>query len=92
MLSSDFAGTTEDSSLMVAASIDDGASSTRSESSAVLLEEMDQPWPATYERSISLLASPIINAVRVNLSTWNVLLIMCGIHSCLTCILHFAAQ
>ena len=27
--------------------------------------EMDQPWPATFERSISLLASPIINASEV---------------------------
>ena len=27
--------------------------------------EMDQPWPATFERSISLLASPVINAAEV---------------------------
>jgi hypothetical protein len=26
-----------------------------------LLEEMDLPWPSTFERSVSLLASPIIN-------------------------------
>ena len=31
-----------------------------------LWAEMDQPWPATFERSISLLASPIINAVEVD--------------------------
>lgn len=28
--------------------------------------EMDQPWPATFERSISLLASPVINAAEAD--------------------------
>jgi len=52
---------------------DDGTSihsttgSEASGTSAFLMAEMDQPWPSTYERSISLLASPIINADRVNL-------------------------
>jgi hypothetical protein len=32
---------------------------------------MDQPWPATYERSISLLATPKIYAARVNLGLWR---------------------
>ena len=29
-------------------------------------QEMAQPWPATFERSISLLSSPIINASEIN--------------------------
>lgn len=28
---------------------------------AEIWQEMDQPWPATFERSISLLSSPLIN-------------------------------
>ena len=28
---------------------------------ADIWQEMDRPWPATFERSISLLASPVIN-------------------------------
>lgn len=30
-----------------------------------ILDEMDRPWPATFERSISLLSSPIIGAEEV---------------------------
>ena len=51
---------------------DDVASTYGSEASATsvrLIEEMEQPWPSTYERSISLLASPIINADLANLAT-----------------------
>jgi hypothetical protein len=44
-------------------------SSSHSITSTRLTEEMDQPWPASYERSISLLASPIISVDRVNLAT-----------------------
>ncbi len=33
---------------------------------AELWREMGAPWPATFERTISLLASPIIQADRVN--------------------------
>ena len=60
---------TEASALL---SIDEVASSTESEASAAsmrLMEEMEEPWPSTYERSISLLASPIIDANRANLAT-----------------------
>jgi hypothetical protein len=32
-------------------------------------QEMDQPWPATFERSISLLSSPLINAADADLYT-----------------------
>lgn len=32
-------------------------------------QEMDQPWPATFERSISLLSSPLINAAEADLFT-----------------------
>lgn len=32
---------------------------------AEIWQEMDQPWPASFERSISLLASPVINPVEV---------------------------
>jgi hypothetical protein len=28
--------------------------------------EMDQPWPATFERSITLLASPVMNAAEAD--------------------------
>ena len=31
-----------------------------------LLDEMSQPWPATFERSISLLASPVVRAKEVD--------------------------
>jgi hypothetical protein len=31
-----------------------------------LFDEMDRPWPATFERSISLLASPIIKEEEVS--------------------------
>ncbi len=31
---------------------------------STLWEEMDLPWPATFERSISLLASPVIKAEK----------------------------
>lgn len=65
----------EASPLLITTTSDDGGassihstvSSEVSASTALLVEEMDQPWPATYTRSISLLASPIIHADRVNL-------------------------
>ena len=43
---------------------DENATSPMSQESEIWTE-MDQPWPATFERSISLLASPIINASEV---------------------------
>lgn len=33
---------------------------------AGIWQEMDQPWPATFERSISLLASPVINPLEAD--------------------------
>lgn len=33
---------------------------------AELWSEMDAPWPATFERTIALLASPVIQADKVN--------------------------
>ena len=33
------------------------------------LEERDAPWPATFERSISLLSSPIISTPQADLFT-----------------------
>ena len=32
---------------------------------SAILDEMNRPWPATFERSISLLSSPIIGAAEV---------------------------
>ena len=40
--------------------------STESESTQRLWEELSQPWPATFERSISLLASPILPEGKVD--------------------------
>lgn len=40
-----------------------------SEDTQVLLEEMNEPWPATFERSIVLLASPVMTARQVDLVT-----------------------
>ncbi len=40
-----------------------------SEGTQRLWEEVAQPWPATYERSIALLASPIISPKQVELFT-----------------------
>lgn len=31
-----------------------------------LWDEMDRPWPATFERSISILSSPLIKAEEVD--------------------------
>lgn len=36
---------------------------------AEIWQEMDQPWPATFERSISILSSPLINAAEADLFT-----------------------
>jgi hypothetical protein len=45
------------------------ATSVASEENEVLLDEMNAPWPATFERGISLLASPVVTARQVNLVT-----------------------
>ena len=42
------------------------ATSQESNASEQLWEEMDQPWPATFERTMSLLASPVIGAAEVD--------------------------
>jgi hypothetical protein len=47
---------------------DTRASETGSESEP-LWEELDRPWPATFERSISLLASPVIKVEDAALFT-----------------------
>jgi solute carrier family 32 (vesicular inhibitory amino acid transporter) len=39
------------------------------EQNHILIEEMTRPWPSTYERSISLLASPIVQVQDVALYT-----------------------
>ena len=36
----------------------------RQDSDSDLWKEMDAPWPATFERAISLLASPVIKAQK----------------------------
>jgi solute carrier family 32 (vesicular inhibitory amino acid transporter) len=48
---------------------DSTASVVKHEQNNILLEEMTHPWPSTYERSISLLASPIIQVKDVALYT-----------------------
>jgi hypothetical protein len=45
---------------------DSTASNSRDPDDAELWIEMDAPWPATFERTISLLASPVIKAETVN--------------------------
>ena len=45
----------------------ESAESDRSDTN--LWDEMASPWPATFERSISLLASPVINANEAQLFT-----------------------
>jgi hypothetical protein len=45
----------------------DSVGSDKSDSN--LWQEMDKPWPATFERSISLLASPVIRAEEAKLYT-----------------------
>jgi hypothetical protein len=40
------------------------ASGRAQDSDTDLWDEMDAPWPATFERAISLLASPVIKADR----------------------------
>lgn len=39
-----------------------GASGSPQDDDSELWKEMDAPWPATFERAISLLASPVIKA------------------------------
>ncbi len=51
----------------VASDTDNGSEA--SEDTQVLLEEMNEPWPATFERSIVLLASPVMTARQVDLVT-----------------------
>uniref|UniRef100_A0A7S4AQA0 Amino acid transporter transmembrane domain-containing protein n=1 Tax=Pseudo-nitzschia australis TaxID=44445 RepID=A0A7S4AQA0_9STRA len=41
-----------------------GASATSPDEDSALWNEMDAPWPATFDRAISLLASPVIKADR----------------------------
>lgn len=42
------------------------SSTSSSQDSEYLWQELDKPWPATFERSISLLSSPVINASEVD--------------------------
>lgn len=41
----------------------------RSGSDEALLEEMEEPWPATFERSISILATPVLTERKVDMIT-----------------------
>lgn len=56
---------TERSPLLLADQSDDESTL----SQRVFKEEMEEPWPATFERSIMLLASPIITAKEVDFVT-----------------------
>jgi hypothetical protein len=58
----------ERTGLLESASSDTRSQDTDEESDR-LWNEMDRPWPATFERSISLLASPIINVMAVDAYT-----------------------
>ncbi len=49
---------------MEAQSEGSGSTGTPQDVEVTLWEEMDAPWPATFERSISLLASPVIKAEK----------------------------
>ena len=42
------------------------SSTSSSQDSEYLWQELDKPWPATFERSISLLSSPVIDAKEVD--------------------------
>jgi solute carrier family 32 (vesicular inhibitory amino acid transporter) len=76
----DVPAVTEETGLL-AASAENGASTTStspasssaggesSQAAAVLWEELDRPWPSTFERSISILASPIIPTKQADLFT-----------------------
>lgn len=44
-------------------------SESANENNTRLWEELDRPWPSTFDRSISILASPLINAMEVELFT-----------------------
>ena len=60
---------TEVSPLLPTSEVLSPAGSESSEGTQRLWEEVSQPWPATYERSIALLASPIISPKQVELFT-----------------------
>jgi|UPI000581AC66 vesicular inhibitory amino acid transporter len=47
----------------------DEVSSERTSDSQELWQELEQPWPSTFERSIALLASPVIRPTQVELYT-----------------------
>ena len=49
--------------------VDVDNASQASDENQVLLAEMSAPWPATFERGISLLASPVVTPRQVNLVT-----------------------
>lgn len=63
--------------IAAAASAEDGCSSVSSDATAAaggeadrqLWEELEKPWPSTYERSIALLASPMVQRSQVELFT-----------------------
>ncbi len=59
----------ESSPLLPSSEILSPTNSESSEGTQRLWEEVTQPWPATYERSIALLASPIISPKQVELFT-----------------------
>jgi hypothetical protein len=64
--SSTSASSDEEQLLLLTPSDRADSTESRPDADADLWREMDAPWPATFERTISLLASPIIHADRVN--------------------------
>jgi hypothetical protein len=49
--------------------VDNDSLSENSDENQILLDEMNTPWPATFERSISLLSSPIMTPRQADLVT-----------------------
>ena len=61
---------TEESPLLTPEQSDtDDCSQSSTISQRIFTEEMQEPWPATFERSIMLLASPIITTKDVDFVT-----------------------
>ncbi|KAL7569913.1 hypothetical protein ACA910_008577 [Epithemia clementina (nom. ined.)] len=58
-----------DSIVIVNSETTSQASTTESEETQRLWDELSQPWPATFERSIGLLASPVVSQVEADMFT-----------------------
>ena len=68
-MSNDVEAANEGTALLLDTDESPTTSSSDAPESQRLWEEMDLPWPATFERSISLLASPKINTEEARLFT-----------------------